>query len=285
MSDWLSDLIARERLPASFAGQVEAVWAPMAAEIAAAAQGQSPGFVAGVCGAQGSGKSTACMAMAGVLEARGLKVARLSLDDLYLTHAERQVLAAHIHPLLATRGVPGTHDVNLGLSVLDGLGRAGTTLLPRFDKALDDRGEPLAFEGPADIILFEGWCVGARAQMPLALETPVNDLERLEDPGGIWRRYVNASLDGSYQALFSQIGWLCLLATPAFETVLAWRREQEARLGERLSREGGQGRAMDEAELVRFVAHYERLSRHILAEMPPRADRVLRLSAGRLPTA
>jgi D-glycerate 3-kinase len=281
MADWLSDLIARERLPGSFAAQVETVWAPIAGEIVVRAEGQGPGFVAGVCGSQASGKSTACMAIAGVLEAQGLKVARLSLDDLYLTHTERQVLATHVYPLLATRGVPGTHDVDLGLTVLESLGRAGTTLLPRFEKARDDRGEPQAFDGPADIILFEGWCVGARAELPQALETPVNDLERLEDPDGTWRRYVNDALHGPYQDLFAPIGWLCLLAAPSFEAVLGWRLEQEAKLRDRLAREGGPGRAMDEAEVARFIAHYERLTRHILAEMPPRADRVLRLDGAR----
>ncbi|MDB5433359.1 MAG: hypothetical protein JWP35_4475 [Caulobacter sp.] len=281
MADWLSKMIARERLPAAFAGQVQALWAPIAEAIARAAEGQGPGFVAGVCGSQASGKSTACMAIAGLLEGRGLKVARLSLDDLYLTRAERQVLAAHVHPLLATRGPPGTHDVDLGLKILDGLARSGTTLLPRFDKARDDRGEPEAFEGPADIVLFEGWCVGARAQLPHALETPVNELERLEDPDGVWRRYANDALHGAYQDLFARIGWLLLLAAPDFEAVAAWRMEQEAKLAERLAREGAPGRAMTDAEVTRFIAHYERLTRHILAELPPRADRVLRLDHSR----
>ena len=283
MADWLSEMIDRERLPASFAGQVEALWAPIAEGIAQAAAGQGAGFVAALCGAQGSGKSTACMAIAGLLGDRGLKVARLSLDDLYLTRIERQVLTTHVHPLLATRGPPGTHDVTLGLDVLDGLGRAGTTLMPRFRKALDDRGEPEPFEGPADIVLFEGWCVGARAQLPKALDEPVNELERQEDPDGAWRRYVNDALHGPYQDLFARIGWTCLLAAPSFEAVRTWRVEQEAKLRARLARDGVEGRAMSEGEVVRFIAHYERLTRYILAEMPPRADRVLRLADDRSP--
>ena len=281
MADWLSKMIVAERLPAAFADQVRDVWAPIAEAISTAAAGQGPGFLAGVCGSQASGKSTACMAIAGFLAERGLKVARLSLDDLYLTRAERQVLAAHVHPLLATRGPPGTHDIELGLNVLDGLARAGTTLLPRFDKARDDRGEPEAFEGPADIVLFEGWCVGARAEIALALETPVNDLERLEDPHGVWRRYANDALHGAYQGLFARIDWLLLIAAPDFEAVLAWRMEQEAKLADRLARESAPGRAMSDAQVSRFIAHYERLTRHILAEMPPRADRVLRLDHSR----
>lgn len=281
MDAWLSRFLAAEGLPDSYARVVESVCAPLAVEIAVRRTG--PGFVVGICGAQGSGKSTLTAVLAHLLEARGLKVAVLSIDDLYLTRAERQALAAKVHPLLATRGVPGTHDVDLGVRVLEALGRPGEVVLPRFNKAADDRAaEGAEVQGPVDVVLFEGWCVGAGAQAPADLATPVNALERDEDPEGVWRAFVNAALAGPYRRLFGRIGYQVLLQAPGFEAVLAWRREQEAKLRARLAAEGrDQGLAMDDAAVARFIAHYERLTRWILAEAPGRADRVLPMDADR----
>ncbi|MBW8784153.1 MAG: zeta toxin family protein [Novosphingobium sp.] len=238
-------------------------------------------LVVGLCGAQGSGKSTIAAALVEQLQSRGIAAVALSLDDLYLTHAERARLAAEVHPLLATRGVPGTHDVGLGNAVLDALVAGRATALPRFDKSRDDRAPrdewPLS-PGGIQVIVFEGWCVGARPQPREALTTPVNTLERHEDPDGRWRAYVNAALAGSYQGLFARIDRLVLLAAPSFAVVERWRGQQEAEL----RRTAPAGTAlMDEAALRRFIQHYERLTRHILAEMPQRADLFVALTPER----
>jgi D-glycerate 3-kinase len=276
----LEDFLARERLPASYAETVATVAVPLAGRVAAAAR--SGGIVVGLCGPQASGKSTLTAVLARLLEDQGLRGAVLSLDDLYLTRAERAALGREVHPLLATRGVPGTHDVALGVQVLAELRAPGRTLAPRFDKAADDRGEGAAFEGPADVVIFEGWCVGAIAQPATDLAEPVNDLERERDADGVWRAYVNAALAGPYRSLFDGLDLLVLLQAPGFEVVLAWRQEQERKLRERLAREGAGGkRAMSDAEVAGFIAHYERLTRWILAEMPARADVVVALDAER----
>ena len=281
MDAWLSDFIAAEGLPADFAETALAICGPLAARIVA--DRGPPGQVVGVCGSQASGKSTLTAVLRHVLEDAGLTVASLSLDDLYLQRADRLVLAREVHPLLATRGVPGTHDVALGLAVLESLGRDGETVLPVFDKATDDRKpQGVAVAGPVDVVLFEGWCVGAVPQGDVS--APINALERERDPDGRWRTFVNAALAGPYQALFARIGLLVLLKAPSFELVLSWRQEQEAKLRARLAREGGDlKRAMTDAEVADFVAHYERLTRHILAEMPGRADLVVDLNAARRP--
>ena len=242
----------------------------------ALAQAGTRPLVVGICGAQGSGKST----MAAALARRFPRTATLSLDDLYLTRAERAALAQNEHPLFRTRGAPGTHDVALGIETIDALRAGNAVRLPRFDKARDDRALSATWpeaSASCDLVIFEGWCVGAIPQPEEALAAPVNDLERADDPDGRWRRAVNAALAGSYQTLFARLDMLILLAAPDWETVGRWRQEQEDGL-----RQAGDGAGvMDEAAVARFIQHFERLTRHILEEMPDRADMVLRLSADR----
>lgn len=236
-------------------------------------------LVLGICGAQGSGKTTLVTALATALEAEGIAAATLSLDDLYLTRAERQALAQTLHPLFATRGVPGTHDIALGLDALDALERGEAVPLPRFDKGNDDRApmesSPTAPKG-VQVLLLEGWCLGARPEDIAALAQPVNSLEADEDPDGRWRAHANTALAGPYQALFARIDILVLLAAPDWEVVAQWREQQEAEL-----RAKGAARAMSRAEVRRFIQHYERLTRWILQEMPARADLVVRLGEHR----
>lgn len=251
------------------------------AQAAAGWLGPRP-LILGLCGSQGSGKSTLAR---GLIERLGVRAATLSLDDLYLGKAARAGLARDVHPLLATRGVPLTHDVSLGCAILDAVKAGRSVRLPRFDKASD---EPLpqaqwdTIDGPIDLLIFEGWCVGAIAQAEADLAAPVNDLERAEDPEGIWRRAVNAALAGPYQALFSGIDRLVLLAAPGFAVVRGWRAQQEAELRATLAAHGRDpALAMTDAQIVRFIQHYERITRAILKEMPGRADLTLRLGPDR----
>jgi len=225
--NWFADFLSREGLPTSFSDVLHTVVKPLADRIA-----KSQGTLrrVGLCGAQGSGKSTLTSALALMLEARGLTVAVLSLDDLYLSRSHRQELARLTHPLLATRGVPGTHDVALGIQIMEAVFTPGVTPLPRFDKATDNPAPPSAWPhltGPVDVLLFEGWCVGARPQPDADLAIPVNALERDEDPDGRWRAYVNDQLKNAYADLFSKLDLLVFLQAPDFDVVAGWRLEQE----------------------------------------------------------
>ncbi|MGX7895888.1 kinase [Tsuneonella sp. HG222] len=267
-------LIAAERLPASYRAVAEEYWQPLTKTIAA-----SGARIVGINGAQGSGKSTACRFLEPLLAAQGLAAVTLSLDDLYLTRAEREVLARDHHPLFRTRGVPGTHDVALGMTLLDDLLAGRPAALPRFDKASDDRAPELRqIDGRVDVVLFEGWCVGAAPQPAAMLRQPINVLEREEDPDGTWRREVNRRLATDYAELFDRIDLLVMLKVADFSAVKANRARQEARLG------AGPA-VMDEAALDRFVMHYERLTRWQLAEMPDRADILLEIGADQNPVS
>ncbi|ATC30968.1 kinase [Caulobacter vibrioides] len=284
----LAAFIQDERLPPTFAALAEHLHLPLAARIANWAQApRDRPLVVGVCGPQGSGKSTLALLLTRLLKARGRRTANLSLDDLYLPRAARERLARDVHPLVRTRGVPGTHDPTLGLAVLDALARPGRTPLPRFDKAADDRAPEAdwpVFEGPADVILLEGWCVGARPQPQEPLAAPVNALEAGEDPDGVWRGYANNALAGPYRPLFNRLDRLVLLTAPDFATVRAWRGEQEAKLRERLAAEGRDAaQTMDDTALDRFLAHYQRLTEWIAQDLPKHADVTVRLDAHRWP--
>ena len=283
--DWIDARLERERLPAANRALIDDVWEPLAERLAARARAAPRPLLVGLCGAQGSGKSTAAAALAGLLQQRELAAAVLSIDDFYYTRAAREQLARDVHPLLLTRGVPGTHDVELARGVIEALRRGETPLLPRFDKARDDRLPPEQWRAPprpVRVVILEGWCVGAIPESPEALAAPINALEREEDASGRWRKYVNAALAGPYRPLFDGLELLVLLAAPSFEVVYRWRLQQEHKLRDRLAREGGDAsRVMPDPQVARFIAHYERVTRHILAEMPGRADVLLRLDAER----
>ena len=239
-------------------------------------------FLAGLSGLQGSGKSTFARQLVAAANARGVPSTGLSLDDFYLGRRARRHLAREVHPLLATRGVPGTHDLDLLAQTLGDLARASPrrpARVPRFDKGRDTRLAPSRWRRivrKPRLIVLEGWCVGLPAQAADALWRPLNALERHADRDGRWRRSVNARLAGDYAKLWSRLDALILLQAPTFPIVTRWRGEQERRLRVR-----GAPHAMDAATLRGFLMHYERLSRHALRTLPARADVRLELRADR----
>ena len=241
--------------------------------------------VLGISGAQGSGKSTLAAALHQAMDAQGVTTATLSLDDLYCTRAERQRLARSVHPLLATRGVPGTHDIALGLATIPALERGEPAPLPRFDKARDDRRKPQPTDRAPPhtrLLLFEGWCIGALPQPEAALITPINALEAEADAAVHWRGYANAALAGIYRTLWARIDALAMLRAPDFATIVTWRQQQEHAL---LAATGPAPGIMSDAEVIQFVAHYERITRQILTDLPGRADCVIDLAADRRVTS
>jgi D-glycerate 3-kinase len=281
MSTAIDKLIATEGLPADYREVVERHWRPLADQIADLWFDKRPRLVA-INGAQGSGKTTLCRFLETLLVEHNLRTVTLSLDDLYLTRAERLDMAAHEHPLFATRGVPGTHDVALGEAIIDDLLAGRTAALPRFDKSIDDRAPVRRMVEPQiEVVLLEGWCVGAIPQPAEDLRNPINELERYEDSEGIWRREVNRRLATDYAELFARPELLVMLQVESFDVVRANRALQE----QKLAASNPEGSAiMDDAALDRFLMHYERLTRWMLAEMPARADLVIPIGPDQRPT-
>ena len=134
-----------------------------------------------------------------------LNIVVLSIDDFYLPHDEQLALAnAHSHNrLIQHRGVPGTHDLNLGVSVLEALYLGRPTLIPRYDKSAfsgqGDRTDPCSWievnrpeHTPVDLVILEGWCVGFNALPALELQAKWEASRRQEDgQSRLWRHHVD----------------------------------------------------------------------------------------------
>lgn len=280
----IRDTIAEEKLPLEFAADAETYFVPLCDYIVARHRSISRPLMVGINGAQGTGKSTLALLLKRLLRTQDLRCAVLSIDDFYLTRQQREALATTEHPLLQTRGVPGTHDLPLMLTIIAELMAAqdGTKVsIPKFDKALDDRCPPEAWtecEGPIDVILIEGWCVGA--QPTSLIGAPINSLEQAHDTDGRWREFIEAQLV-EYQRLYAQLDILVMLKAPSMQCIIEWRTLQEQKLQQRLEVlkiESGSKRIMSASELQWFIMHYERLTRSMLEHMPEYADVVLDLN-------
>lgn len=245
-------------------------------------EGGGPPRIYGITGLQGCGKSTLAGQLAQEGAMHGVEVAVLSIDDFYLTRRERQSLARRVHPLLATRGPPGSHDLALACDTLDAL-KAFTEgdclALPRFDKLADTRLPrsqwPRIHRKP-DLLVFEGWFLKVPPEPELLLALPLNELERDEDPDGRWRRDCNAAL-AAYEPLWRRIDRLLWLRGPGFESVLEWRWQQEQSLQAANPRRS----AMTRAQVERFVMYFERVSRQAQRSLAELADLIVDIDENR----
>lgn len=234
-----------------------------------------------ISGVPGSGKTTLATQLAALARRRGVHAVALSIDDFYLGLRERRRLGHAVHPLLATRGPPGTHDVALACEVLDRLRDGQPVRVPRFDKLADRRLPPSRWRAVpgADLVVIEGWFFGTPPQDAAALRAPINALERDEDRDGVWRAYCNAALRRDYPALWSRRDRLLQLQAPGFAVVPGWRWQQE----QALQAAHPDRQAMTRARVERFVQLFERVSRHALRTLPAIAERTVRLDARRRP--
>lgn len=246
-------------------------------------------FMLGISGCQGSGKSTLASLIASLLiKTRKRKVVVISIDDFYKTAKQRQQMARDIHPLFATRGVPGTHDLSLALELMEQLNQSDFSspiYIPTFDKSIDDRTPENQWQcitEQPDMIILEGWCIGALAQPLETLVTAINQLERDHDSNGKWRKSVNNALAGNYQQLFSLMDYLLFIQAPSFEVVSDWRLQQEVKL-QQVKSNSTTNQIMDSKAIQKFVQFFERITRHNLENLPSRANMILRLDNKRHP--
>ena len=232
----IDEFILQHRLPGRFRELVKLHYMPLVSWLMSQQQ-TGKAQLAGINGAQGTGKSTLAAFVRLALESgANWRVAVLSIDDFYLTRAQRKKLGQQVHSLLETRGVPGTHDMQMLSTCIEELSNLGLDkglALPRFDKSRDDRADPAIWpiiNGPVDLIILEGWCVGCTPQDGDDLLQPINLLETEKDASGQWRRYVNDQIEGAYTDLLESLNALIFLQAPNLDAVYRWRLEQENKL-------------------------------------------------------
>lgn len=279
----LSDFLNKHQLPQRYSEIANQWFSSLAASINAHQSKANKPIVIGINGAQGSGKSTLTDLLVHLLSQQyGHNVIGLSIDDFYLTKQQRQQLSNDIHPLFITRGVPATHDVELAIKTIESLLSGKPTSVPRFNKAIDDRYPQEQWDtvnDVVDIIILEGWCVGAEAVDDTALNIAVNELEQEHDKDGKWRRHVNTVLASDYPALFDMVDQWVMLKAPSFNCVYNWRLEQEQKLRATLT--GDDNATMSDQEIAFFIQHYQRITETILQTLPSKVDYLFELNTDR----
>jgi len=235
----------------------------------------------GFSGGQGSGKTTVVKILKIILKKffkRKIHVS--SIDDFYKTLKDRNKMSYTAHPLFKTRGVPGTHDINLIKKFFYFIKRKNfrKTKLPKFDKSIDDRLKKKYWfnvkERP-EIVILEGWCVGAQPQPNSLIKKPINILEKYEDQDLIWRKHVNEKLKREYKKLFAMIDCYIFMKIPNFNMVFKWRLLQENKLREVL---GYKKKIMSYNEIKRFIMFYQRITLQMVRDLSKSASIVMPLN-------
>jgi len=222
-------------------------------------------IIIGLAGGQGTGKTTISSIINLILvKYFKLKVFKISIDDFYKTRKERYKLSKKVHPLLMTRGVPGTHDIDLILRFFKIMRKRNfkSLSLPKFDKSIDDRfnkNQWYKIKSKPDVIIFEGWCVGAKSQKNIELKKPINSLEKMEDKSMKWRKYVNFQLAGKYKTFHNMLDCLLYLKAKNFSLLRRWRLKQEKKLFLK-SKNKKNLKIMNKNEVLNFMMTYQRIT-------------------------
>jgi D-glycerate 3-kinase len=241
-------------------------------------------LVIGLAGGQGSGKTTISSILSIILKKYfKLNVFIVSIDDFYKTRKDRKMLSKKKHPLLMTRGVPGTHDVNLMLSFFKKikLKKFKSLEAPKFNKAIDDRYKKSLWykiKTKPDVVIFEGWCVGARAQSSSQLKKPINSLEKVYDQGAKWRAHVNNQLKTKYKTLFNQLDGLLYLKAKNFNLLREWRLKQERKLWIQTKNKKNL-KIMSSGDVINFMQTYQRITQQMFKDALKISSIILNLNS------
>jgi len=256
---------------------------PLCFWISKKANKKRPYFV-GLAGGQGTGKTTISSLIKIILTKYfKLNVFRISIDDFYKTRKERINLSKRIHPMLLTRGVPGTHDIDMMLNFFRKVKskKFNRLKLPTFDKAIDDRFNKKRWynlKKKPDVIIFEGWCVGAKSEKNITLKKTINSLEKVKDQKQIWRKYVNHQLKSNYKKLYSQLNCLIFLKAKNFSLLQKWRLKQERKLWIK-NKVKSNLKIMSKGDVLNFMQTYQRITQYMFRNMPKYATIIFNLNA------
>ena len=241
-------------------------------------------LIIGLAGGQGSGKTTISSILSIILKKYfKLNVFIISIDDFYKTRRNRKILSKKKHPLLMTRGVPGTHDIDLILNFFKKVKskKFKSLEVPRFNKAVDDRykkGLWYKLKIKPDVVIFEGWCVGARAQSSRQLKKPINSLEKVYDQEVKWRTFVNNQLKTKYRTLFKQLDGLLYLKAKNFSLLREWRLKQEQKLWVQTKNKKNL-KIMSSGDLINFMQTYQRITQQMFKDALKSSSIIMNLNS------
>ena len=192
------------------------------------------------------------------LTEHGLKAITVSIDDFYMPHSEFQA-RKQTSPTLTLhhgRGLPGTHDIALGLHVLSSLKQGIFPVrIPRYDKSayngVGDRcpeSEWLSVQDCRDVVLFEGWMLGFRSITNASrLQTVADDfrvsIEQVEA--------INHHLQSYQEHWYPSLDAFVHLDTQDINIVYAWRLQQEQDLRQHSGKQ-----CMADEEVKHFVDRF-----------------------------
>ena len=225
-----------------------------------------------IAGSQGSGKSSLSKLIKLYLEKFCYKsVVIISIDDFYLSKNQRTQLSKNIHPLFLTRGVPGTHDLELmNKKIKQILNKEFPIYLPIFDKVSDSRKRTYKKILKADVVIFEGWCAGSQPVDQNYLQKNFNNLEKHKDKNFIWRNSYNKYLN-EYQKLFSQFNFFIYFQFNQWDHVLNWKYKQELELRDK-KKDLGLKKYLRE-----FIQYYEKVSKWMHLKVPKYCNILIKL--------
>ena len=241
-------------------------------------------LIIGLAGGQGIGKTTITSIITIILKKYfKLNAFKISIDDFYKTRKQRILLSKNKHPLLMTRGVPGTHDINIILNFFRKIKvkKFKSLKLPKFNKAVDERYKQnlwYKIKSKPDVVIFEGWCVGAKSQNFRQLRKPINSLERIHDQTFKWRQYVNYQLETKYKKLFNQLDGLLYLRAKNFSLLRRWRLKQEKKLWLK-SKNKKNLKIMNKDQVKNFMDTYQRITQQMFKDMPKYSSIIMNLNS------
>ena len=128
-----------------------------------------------------------------------------------------------------------------------------------------------------DVIIFEGWCVGAKSENLNTLKRTINSLEKLSDEKQIWRKYVNQQLKSKYKKLYSQLNCLIYLKAKNFSLLQKWRLKQERKLRIK-SKVKSNSKIMNRGDVISFMQTYQRITQNMFKNMPKYASIIFNLN-------
>jgi len=241
-------------------------------------------LIIGLAGGQGTGKTTITSIISIILKKYfKLDIFKISIDDFYKTRKQRTLLSKNKHSLLMTRGVPGTHDIDIMLNFFKKIKVKNFKILklPKFNKGVDDRCKQnlwYKIQSKPDVVILEGWCVGARSQNSKELKKPINSLEKIHDQNFKWRQYVNYQLKTKYKKLFNQLDYILFLKVKNFSLLRRWRLKQEKKLWLK-SKNKKNLKIMNKDQVKNFMDTYQRITQQMFKDMPKYSSIIMNLNS------